>query len=263
MSKTILLSESSFEILRKLMIKEAVTPTKTPPPSPIFGNKDNYVGDLKTLSNIPNLRVDRYKDYELDNAWNAWKETGYDKNSEEYSIYLGHFKDFMFGSGGFLQHLSYTLERLHMANSNGRHSQVQLHQAILDKKWIQSVHNNREWKVSEANKNVEAFHCFYVTVLKLYQNPAIWNDFFFNPLFHEYVKLYTDMMSRIRLSVDKLKYLQILPKEEYVALNKFIGKMKELPDKTQVPEFNANTNQDAFYTGDMESGDEIFSTDDF
>lgn len=264
MSKTIFLKESSFEIIKKLIIGEAVMPPKAPPPAPIFGKGDNYIGDIATLNKIKNLRVDRYKDYQLDDAWKAWKETGYDKNSKEYLNYLAFFKGFMFGPSGFLQHISYTLERLHAANDGVKRAPVQLHQAILDRKWVQSVNSNVNWKASESAKNVEAFHCFYVTVLKLYQNPAIWNDFFFNPAFNKYVKLYTDMMARIRLSVDKLKFLQILPKEEYVALNKFMGKLKELPDKAQVPEFNDNTVEKAFFNGDVDAEmNPELSTDDF
>ena len=164
------LSEQKLNIFLSKMLNEAVQPT--------FGNGSssiNYKPYLDSISKIKNLHNDRYKDYELDEAWNDWKNIGYDKNSQEYYIYVSKFKNFMFGTGGFLRNLSYVGDRL-----NGP-----LHSLLLDPKWVSSLNGKPEWKYSNLNSGEggDEFHCFYTTILKLFQNPAIWNDFFFNPLF--------------------------------------------------------------------------------
>ena len=132
---------------------------------PVFGkgaNMVNYKPYITTISKIQNLHSDRYKDYELEEAWNDWKKTGCDKNSQEYFIYISKFKNFMFGMGGFLRNLSYVGDRL-----NGP-----LHSLLLDPKWVNSLNGKPNWKYSDLNSGEggDEFHCFYTTVLKLFQN---------------------------------------------------------------------------------------------
>ena len=182
MQKTIIINENAFKKIQNIILKEAISS------GPIFGkgrSLTNYKPYLDSISKIENLHTDRYKDYELENALNDWKNTGFDKNSDEYLIYLSKFKNFMFGTGGFLRNINYVADRL-----NGP-----LHSLILDPKWVQSLNGKTSWKYSDLNsgQNGDEFHCFYTTILKLFQNPAIWNDFFFNPVLSEYKAIYDNI----------------------------------------------------------------------
>ena len=172
MQKTIILNENTFKKIKQLIIKEAVTQ------APKFGTKVgiNYKPYLDSMQKISNLHTDRYKDYELEEAWNAWKNTGFNKNTEEYAIYVAKFKAFMFGGGGsrgFLGNVSYVIDRLGGS----------LNSFLLDPKWVSSLNKTPNYRYSDLNSGKEGdeFQCFYTTILKLYQNPSIWNDFFFNP----------------------------------------------------------------------------------
>lgn len=247
MKKTIILSENTFKKIKNIMIKEAMSST------PEFGTpgKGGYIhygSYLDSLNKIPNLHSDRYKDYELDSAYKDWKNTGYDKNSEEYLIYLSRFKHFMFGDGGFIRNVSYTLDRL-----NGP-----LHSLLLDPKWVTSLNGKPNWKYSDLNSGQggDEFHCFYTTVLKLFQNPAIWNDFFFNPLFSEAKNKYdavrakiTDLMKKEKDLYDT-KYKQLIPMEEYRQLNFF---MNEINQETKKVEKGLNAKPELFYSQELEN----------
>ena len=218
MKKVIILNENSFKKIKRLIIKEAITN------APIFGTRDNYAGHLSTLNKIANLHVDRYKDYDLEKSWKNWESTGFDKNSKEYYIYLSNFKKFMFGgdgeNNGFLANVSFVVDRLGGS----------LHHFILSQEWVSAVNSNPNYRYSDLGTNKgEEWQCFYTTILKLYQNPAIWNDFFFNPVFKEYAQKFfkiRDKLSDIFKGDPegyKATYLQILPKKEYAELNKFVG----------------------------------------
>lgn len=227
------LSEQKLNIFLSKMLNEAVQPT--------FGNGSNsinYKPYLDSISKIKNLHNDRYKDYELYEAWNDWKNIGYDKNSQEYYIYVSKFKNFMFGTGGFLRNLSYVGDRL-----NGP-----LHSLLLDPKWVSSLNGKPNWKYSNLNSGEggDEFHCFYTTVLKLFQNPAIWNDFFFNPMFSQYKEKYDNIRSKITsvMKTNKEQYIQLLPMEEYKQLNFF---MNEINQDTKKIEKGLNCKPELFY----------------
>jgi hypothetical protein len=228
------LSEQKLNIFLSKMLNEAVQPT--------FGNGSNsinYKPYIDSISKIKNLHNDRYKDYELDEAWNDWKNIGYDKNSQEYYIYVSKFKNFMFGTGGFLRNLSYVGDRL-----NGP-----LHSLLLDPKWVSSLNGKPNWKYSNLNSGEggDEFHCFYTTVLKLFQNPAIWNDFFFNPMFSQYKEKYDNIRSKITsaMKTNKEQYIQLLPMEEYKQLNFF---MNEINQDTKKIEKGLNCKPELFYS---------------
>ena len=218
--------------------------------APVFGNgrfRDDYSRVFTQLSKIENLHTDRYKDYNLEKSWNDWKNTGYNKTSQEYIIYISNFKKFMFGEGGFLRHLSYVADRL-----NGP-----LHSVLLDVKWADSLVNKKDWSFSneETGFGSEEFQCFYTTVLKLFQNPAIWNDFFFNPFFAEYKSKYdlirkkiTDLMKSDRENYEN-NYKPLLPIEEYKQLNLF---MNEINADTKKIEKGLNNKPELYYNPSSE-----------
>lgn len=212
MKKTIILNENAFKKIKMLLIKEAVTNS-----GPLFGKHDDYTGLLGTLSKIENLHTDRYKDYELEESWKNWEKTGFDKNCQEYNIYLSNFKNFMYG---FLDNVSFVIDRLGGS----------LHHFILSREWVNAVNSNPHYRFSDDKTNKgEEWQCFYTTVLKLYQNPAIWNDFFFNPEFKDYAQKFFKIRDKLSdlFKGDpegyKATYSQILPKKEYAELNKFVG----------------------------------------
>jgi len=220
MKKTIILNENAFKKIKRLIVKEAITN------APTFGKFGDYTGILRTLDKVENLHTDRYKDYELEESWKNWENTGFNKNCKEYSIYLSNFKNFMFGgrdgeNRGFLGNVSYVIDRL-----GGT-----LNHFILSREWSDAVGNNPHYKYSDlkSNKGSEEKQCFYTTILKLYQNPAIWNDFFFNPEFKDYAQKFFKIRDKLSdiFKRDpegyKSTYLQILPKKEYAELNKFVG----------------------------------------
>ena len=96
------INKHKFNLFVSQILNEANYPT--------FGNGShtiNYKPYIDSISKIENLHSDRYKDYELENAYNSWKGTGFNKNSDEYKLYISAFKKFMFGTGGFLRNLSY------------------------------------------------------------------------------------------------------------------------------------------------------------
>lgn len=254
MKKTIILNESAFKKIKNIIIKEAIQQY------PTFGkgaNSINYKSYLDSINKIHNLHTDRYKDYELDRAWNDWKNVGCDKNSEEYLIYISKFKNFMFGNGGFLRNLSYVADRL-----NGP-----LHSLILDPKWVVSLNGKPSWRYSDLNSGEggDEFHCFYTTVLKLFQNPAIWNDFFFNPIFKNEKEKYdsirrkiTDLMKSNKESYET-NYKPLLPMEEYKQLNFF---MNEINQETKKVEKGLNCKPELFYNDNFKSNDDFIDDDD-
>ena len=253
MQKTIILTESAFNKIKNAIIKEIIAS------APVFGqgrNVTNYKPYLDSISKIKNLHTDRYKDYELENAWNEWKNTGFNKNSEEYFIYLSRFKNFMFGNGGFLRNVSYVADRL-----NGP-----LHSLILDPKWAQSLNGKPDWKYSDLNSGEggDEFHCFYTTILKLFQNPAIWNDFFFNPIFSQYKEKYDSIRAKITniMKINKesyeTQYKPLIPLEEYKQLNLF---MNEINQETKKVEKGNNCKPELFYDPQFGANDDYLDDD--
>jgi hypothetical protein len=201
-----------IESVRRIL-SEAVAPKY-----PVFGKgayQTDYNRIFKQLAQIPNLHTDRYKDYALDEAWKRWKETGYDKNSNEYWEYLSYFKGFM---NGFIGSLSYILDRL-----NGP-----LHSLILDPKWADDLLSKPKWKFSDTDSfnGSEGWQCFYTAILKLHQNPAVWNDFFFNPVFSEAKNKYDTARQKLKEKMKQdldsymTQYKYLLP-PEYKDLNLF------------------------------------------
>lgn len=250
MKKTIILNENTFNKIKRTIIKEALAPE--------FGKGKsliNYRPYLTSISKISNLHTDRYKDYELEEAYNNWKNTGYNKNGEDYLIYVSKFKRFMFGSSGLIQNISYTADRL-----GGP-----LHSILLDPKWVMSLNGKPNWKYSEQNSGYggDEFHCFYTTVLKIFQNPSIWNDFFFNPIFSEAKQKYDSIRAKVTeaMKTNKEMYSQLLPMEEYKQLNLF---MNEINQETKKVEKGINCKPELFFDGQIENiGDDSLDDEEY
>lgn len=245
MKKTIILDEDAFNKIKNAILKEAMQqPQRTD-----FIQK--YVGDIGTLAKIKNLREDRYKDYKLEEAFENWKNTGFDKNSEEYKIYISEFKHFMFGNGGLLAHISYTLDRLKTKDGNP----LSLDKIVLDTDWVKGALGASNWKYSDTNTNNGAAdkQCFYTTILKLYQNPVVWNDFFFNPYFEEYYEKFLNIRKKLTqnfiddIEFYKRNYAKILPVKEYAELNKFAGAIKQINNKLELVQNTQNAKPEIFY----------------
>ena len=246
--KNIKIKEEKLRLFVSQMLNEVNYPT--------FGNGSNsinYKPYIDSISKIENLHKDRYKDYELEEAWNNWKAKGYNKNCDEYVIYISKFKNFMFGNGGFLRNVSYVADRL-----NGP-----LHSLLLDPKWVTSLNGKPNWKYSDLNSGEggDDFHCFYTTVLKLFQNPAIWNDFFFNPLFANDKRKYDNIRVKITsiLKTNKEQYIQLLPIDEYKQLNYF---MNEINQDTKKIEKGMNRKPEMFYNQDAGDNGNFIDDDD-
>ena len=74
----IILSESGFETLGKLMFTEALGDIKMG-----YGRSEiNYSELLRSLDKVPNLHTDRYKDYALQEAYDAWGKVNFDKSTK-------------------------------------------------------------------------------------------------------------------------------------------------------------------------------------
>ena len=243
--KKINIRENKLNIFLSQILKEAIQK------APVFGSgrhTTDYSPVFQELAKIENLHTDRYKDYELEDAWNDWKNVGYNKHSNEYLVYLSKFNNFMFGSGGFLRNLSYVADR-----TNGP-----LHLAILDNQWSRSLVGTKDWKYSDLNSGSggDEFHCFYTTVLKLFQNPAIWNDFFFNPVFAKEKAKYDSIKEKITYIMKTNKesyetqYKPLLPMEEYRQLNLF---MNEINQETKKVEKGLNCKPELFYEPKFEN----------
>lgn len=254
MNRKIRIREDKFKLFLSQMLDEAKQV------APVFGNgryTTDYSPVFKELAKIENLHTDRYKDYELEDAWNDWKNTGYDKSSDEYTIYISKFKNFMFGNGGFLRNLSYVADR----------TDGPLHLAILDNQWSRSLVGTKDWRYSDLNSGNggDEFHCFYTTVLKLFQNPAIWNDFFFNPIFANEKAKYDSIKAKINniMKTNKesyeTQYKPLLPMEEYRQLNMF---MNEVNQETKKVEKGLNCKPELFYEPQSDNFDNFVDDDD-
>lgn len=240
MKKTIVLKENTFNKLKKIIIKEALQT------APIFGsvktgNYIDYNPILKGLEKIQNLHSDRYKDYQLEEAFNEWKNSGFRRDTEEYFIYKSKFSDFM---NKFIRNVSYTLDRFvgqMTGEDTGNSKKIEFHTMLLDRKWVDSLNGKPNWKYSDLNSgyNGDEWQCFYSTLLKLYQNPVIWNDFFFNPIFEPYRKSFDYLMNE--LATRQLKKYEkyekevkpLLPAKEFAQIKNFINGIRVTAGKIE------------------------------
>ena len=205
MKKTIILSENAFNKIKRLMVQEAI---KSNPYAFGPGGKDDYTRKLPSLDKVANLKVDRYKDHDLENSYKLWAETGFDKSSYEYIEWGNKLKSYLsFLAGGIEFVLNDKVRRINMNRPQW---------VFLDPSWLEDV--------VIRNQENEKHQSIYCLILKLSQNKVVWNDLFFNPIFEDL----KNQISEIRQFVGKaigvnpnLKLL--LPLEQYRELTKFIN----------------------------------------
>lgn len=192
--KKIIFNENSFIKFKKHVIKEAIVSTQY-----LFGTeKHNFKIELDALSKISNLRTDRYKNYDLENAYEEWGNTGFDKSSNEYRIWCGNLQSFMEYIGKSIYYV--------LTDKVERAGSTRPHYAFLDPEWVKKVVRGGQ----------EEHQSIYCLTLKLYQNKVIWNDLFFNPIFNDL----KEALKKIRGFANKQKILNpnfklLLPIEEY------------------------------------------------
>ena len=216
----IILSESGFETLGKLMFTEALGDIKMG-----YGRSEiNYSELLRSLDKVPNLHTDRYKDYALLEAYDAWGKVNFDKSTKEYAVWASHLKRFMDYLNG---HLHYVNDK-----KNDNIGTFTFYRVVLDPKWVKSVvvNNKDEWE------------CIYTTILKIYKNKPIWNDLFFNPIFEE-MKTTFDLIKKSVMK-DFLTYKKILPIKEYAEISTFIRNGEANPSLFYEPNGTEKTKHD-------------------
>lgn len=202
--KRIILSERAFKVFKQCLVNEALKSNDIPFCSNDRENKE-YNQRLRELSTIPNLRVDRYKDENLENAYDNWSNVGFDKSSMEYKVWCGHLQR-------YLEFLERGLDFVNQKKN--RIGEARPHYIFADLDWMRKIKSS----------NVDDYQGIYSLTLKIYQNRVIWNDLFFNPIFNNLKETYKEIRSfaNKKKILDK-KYSLLLPMEEYIELGKFMN----------------------------------------
>lgn len=201
--KKIIFNENSFRLLKKLLVNEITLPKGvsfcTSPKHDVA-----YRQRLEDLNGVSNLRTDRYKNYELEDAYNAWAEVGFSKDSQEYKVWCGHLKSF----------IDYIARSINFVKGKvAKHEKGAPYMAFIDPQWVEVM-----------IKGGDDFQGVYCLTLKLYQNKVIWNDLFFNPIFNNLkddIKSIRSFATKTKM-LDK-KYELLLPMEEYIEIGKFMS----------------------------------------
>ena len=207
MKKTIILNENTFKKIKRMMIREALASNPNPL---VFGRRtsDDYRSRIPGLEKVSNLKVDRYKDKELEMLYNEWEKVGFNKITFEYVAFanrLIHYLDYLKTGIEFVLN-----DKVRRINDNCPHW------VFLDPEWADDVVLRSE----ESDKH----QSIYCLILKLSQNKAAWNDLFFNPL---YANL-KDAIIEIRKYVSRklgenMGYKVLLPLEQYKELTMFLN----------------------------------------
>lgn len=207
MKKTIILNENTFKKIKRMMIREALASKPNPL---VFGRRerDDYRGRIPNLEKIANLKVDRYKDHELERLYEEWGKVGFNKLSFEYVAFanrLIHYLNFL--KDGIKWVVEDKVIRINDACP---------HWAFLDPDWADNVIG-----VKEENEQHQSIYCL---ILKLSQNKAAWNDLFFNPIFSDL----KDGIVKVRQYVSKqlgknMNLKLLLPIEQYKELTKYLN----------------------------------------
>lgn len=199
--KKVIFNENAFNAFKRCLVNEIAKPNPY-----IFGtDKIDYSNKLKALANISNLRTDRYKDYNLEEAYKNWSDIGFDKSSNEYKVWSGNLISFLkyLESGIF-----YVLE-----DRVRRIGDARPHFAFMDSSWVENVVHDRK----------EEHQGIYCLILKIYQNKPIWNDLFFNPLFDDLKNAFTEIKQYVVGQIAKNPNIKLLlPLEEYKEINMFM-----------------------------------------
>lgn len=218
--KTIKLTESK---LRKI-IQIGLNELYNSPNKEVYWNGKYQLSQIKRyLDSAPDLRVDRYKEADLEYVYDEWEKVGFSKDSEEHAILHSIIERFM----EYLEYsVFYTLKRVSEMNDT----------KVLDPKWAISIKKGGK----------EEFQCFYTLILKIYQNRAIWNDFFFNPEYKEMADTYKQNAQMVRQNLNH--YREILPLKEFNELNMFY--MGYNPQTKKLEGEGFNKREDRFHDKD-------------
>lgn len=207
MKKTIILNENTFKKIKRMMIREALASKPNPL---VFGRRerDDYRGRIHNLEKVANLKVDRYKDHELERLYEEWGKVGFNKLSFEYVAFanrLIHYLDYLKTGIEFV--LNDKVIRINDACP---------HWVFLDPDWADDVIG-----VKEENERHQSIYCL---ILKLSQNKAAWNDLFFNPLYANLKNGIVKIRQYVSKQLGKNMNLKLLlPIEQYKELTMFLN----------------------------------------
>jgi len=207
MKKTIILNENTFKKIKRMMIKEALA-SKPNPYKFGTGEGDDYTKTLPSLDKVSNLKVDRYKDKELETLYLEWEKVGFNKESFEYITWANKLIDYLkFLSGGIEFVLNDKVNRINMARPQW---------VLLDPAWIKDVVTGSE--------NSEKHQSVYCLILKLSQNKVTWNDLFFNPIFEDLKNQIMQIRQFVSKALGKnMNFKLLLPIEQYRELTKYLN----------------------------------------
>lgn len=201
--KQIIFNENSFKLFKKCLMNEINVPKGV-----TFCTSPNheliYKQRLKDLENIPNLRTDKYKNYNLEEAYKEWADVNFSKDSNEYKTWCGilkHYLDYIDRSIDFVK------------GKIARNGNSSPHWAFIDPNWVKCI-----------NSDTEDYQGIYCLTLKIYQNKPMWNDLFFNPIFENLKNGIKEIrkFAMLKRKADK-KYDLLLPLEEYIEIGKFMS----------------------------------------
>ena len=201
--KKIFLSENTFKAFRDCLLNEIDVPKGFS-----FCSNSNdgkkYNDQLKNLEAISDLRVDRYKNYNLESVYEDWAKTGFDKASDEYRVWCGHLKNYMEYIGRSIYYVK--TDRI------DRIGEARPYYSFIDSTWVDSL-----------KRDHEEHQGIYCLTLKIYQNKVIWNDLFFNPIFNDLKEVYKEIRSYAnKKKILDPNYVLLLPMEEYTEIGKFM-----------------------------------------
>lgn len=202
MAKTIIISEQQAKTLFNNRIDE-MTGDVT------FGRDIYSAANLAALKSIPN---NVFTNTKLENAYDEWVVSEKDSTTKEYGDFCNAMEYFMDVTlNGIIQSIE---------NKRGRKA-VPFHYLILDPQWMRlAIQGADRLRDTEGNEGKNTgFRCLYTLILTIYQNPAVWNDYCFNPTFEKYRTFVSSMVSQA-LNLD-IKYKQIMPLKELKEINMF------------------------------------------
>lgn len=226
MKKTIILNENSFNKIKRLIIKETINSNPY-----LFGTaQENYKNILEGLNKVHNLKTDRYKDYNLEETYNKWADTNFDKSSGEYLAWCGSLKQYIeYLNGGIEFVLNDKVRRIGLKKA---------YWVFIDPAWANDVIYNHE---SEKHQSI------YPLILKIYQNKPMWNDLFFNPVFENIKKDFFEIRQFVGQALGQnMNYKLLLPINEYKEITKFINSNDVKPELFYTPPQNKFGDEDDF-----------------
>ena len=204
MAKTIVINENQAKQLLLLRINEAMGDVS-------FGKTLYNIADLTKLKN---MNTNQYKDVMLEDAFGDWKDAGFPKEGPEYIQYMSKVE-------GFKDNVLNSI--MHSIENKRQRGGVPFHFLILDPGWmrlvIQGSDRLKTLGANEEDGKNTGFRCLYTLILTIYQNPCIWNDYCFNPVFEEYRNTVSSMVKEA-IGLNQT-YKQLMPLAQLREINAF------------------------------------------